>query len=69
VPSIAGKRPGTAQAVPYIAGQRPGTAQAAPYIAGERCVSGERAVDERVRRGGTNARPDDRQEVVSKLRA
>jgi len=55
--------------VPYIAGGQPGTAETVPYIAGERGVPGERAVDERVRRGGTNARPDDRQEVVSKLRA
>ena len=37
-----------------------------PYIPD--VVVSERAVDERVRRGRTNAGPDDRQKVVSKLR-
>jgi len=39
---------------------------AAPYTVP--CVPGERAVDECIRRGRTNAGPDNRQDVVSKLR-
>ena len=50
------RHPGTAKAVPY----------AAPYAVP--CVPGERAVDECIRRGRTNAGPDNRQDVVSKLR-
>ena len=58
------RHPGTAKAVPY----------AVPYAVPDAvpdavpCVPGERAVDECIRRGRTNAGPDNRQDVVSKLR-
>jgi hypothetical protein len=51
-----------------FSGDRRGTGTAKALLYAVTCNVGERAVDERVRRGRTNAGPDDRQEVVSKRR-